>query len=1627
MALKIRKIDNTPAGWARLGLGWKPGTPLAAEVEIKGLLDDGQLFNLRGCFVQLDRLERLHGGRPDFTLRVLVNREDDAYRIHHYLAVMTYIDAETEIKRISLETYCRGRRVWEQREMVDNYYRIVPLFCVGVEENQWTVRYLTMAEPGDENEVKRQVELSFGKKSPAQKRTALKDLLDGIYMGVLWNLQEGIAGTDEASMQEADKEHLRERLREALMEEMPRLGRLGRLLWAMFLRSLSNSKDLFYRDRDGGWHMDRETLRCTRLDAASYAEGFLQLMENACIHSEMRRAYISFRLSDIDITGSGVKRVAEAARIRVDLAERCRRLCTKGKDGPGQKEAQGTGPRYELSRQARFCLEMTILNDSIGKNPDTGDGELWGVSRMFAKNRGKEWDGVKLKDVFGYRCEKMRDISKHYGLRLLEKTVQVNEGFFSVSSPGKGDELERYGSFYGREGKQASKEVKRVSFENSGQGDPCTDFYILLPLFPHWHEVPVREASSPPESLFQPETLKRPEGRQKVLRFCAPALEGGTGALGGRLFTPEELLQGPGEAAGGRWGDAAWGPGDWLQAKEDMIDRIWEELRDTMEGEPEEDLWLLDLMQVWDVLSLELMAKAVFRLVAWRKSKGKIGVKLALLLPGEMFTSEFIRIFSIFYDKQLRGDEKGEWMGKAQIALCGYQKGGDGIPQVHFLLAGATSGSARITARTFTYYNTGTALSVMPQIRYLTRQEEEKSVSQFPFDLFLTAVPAGQQGGKERSWFLRRMGRALDQGLWHRPHGCRLGGIRVRLRSNIYLSDFYEAELLFHNVGIIYRFAHLIAMDLLRQAGDRDSDKPLIVVGYEFYSSVLIEQIVKLLGGWKVNYLIYSAGQEGAQLHLSPWLQAMEEGEREQAMRGAECVAVIPIGTTMSTLYQIVGEMKARWQCCFPYDNYVLMLVGEKGGTGLSGQYWNFLDQDPDHVRLQPQRQGEDGLQCRYFLDPRTQWSDVAQDAAGRGVDEKVLVYVDQTSTRPKDIFVVEGSHFKGISHFLNTPAARAENDRRLELFKGLTHYGHIVEGNNHFQFYLDMDRYFSRAQTKEPGRMTVDEWLQSLRGKIDPNAYNIIVSPLHTEDSPFAKAVIDQVFEHSLRFIHMDLTTAFREDVRAKFSYIADEYREIRGFDRGKPVNVYFVNTAITSGGSLARARNLVTMLMEEAGVEYDRESIFKGCFVLVNRSAFDTLNSYVKGPEEHFWAYLHLAVPALNSRRDRCPTCELLEQYRTLEYSCAGNRLGQEFRRLRIKHAKRPMEEHRVWLGDTVMSSGGYAGWLRQWLYSYIRIRREKNGKIWAGIFEVGQEQYGDLRALYDLLQWGVGRYLKEQGVDGKKLKEQEEGYLSAINSFSLLDLQAVVEAYPEEAEKAVGGRRQCLEPEYWRRVLVEYVCAQKTHLRMVAIHRAFLKMDTVVGRLEGELPDRGRQMAEFLAGLMEGELGRDGITQQLRAEWLISYLKVLSRPHLAQYHHIRQGILTLMLHMTAYAIGSAGSLPPYLAFAGPFLRTKRGSTVGELVRCQVLQTLLKRLAGLQSTYFLDEGNMGRVVDTFAQLRKEFMARPEEYRCSNPIPTQGQVAQNMVKLVKWTSSCGDDENGCHLIETGFPEKGAE
>ena len=84
---------------------------------------------------------------------------------------------------------------------------------------------------------------------------------------------------------------------------------------------------------------------------------------------------------------------------------------------------------------------------------------------------------------------------------------------------------------------------------------------------------------------------------------------------------------------------------------------------------------------------------------------------------------------------------------------------------------------------------------------------------------------------------------------------------------------------------------------------------------------------------------------------------------------------------------------------------------------------------------------------------------------------------------------------------------------------------------------------------------------------------------------------------------------------------------------------------------------------------------------------------------------------------------------------------------------------------------------------------------------------------------------------------------------------------------------------------------------------------------------------------------------------------------------------------------------------------------------------------MACLQSIYLLQRDHQLQVLRRISSLREEYFAQLRELSKSSRqnlecFPPEREIEITMVKLVKWASSCGDDENGCYLIEEQFREE---
>ena len=127
--------------------------------------------------------------------------------------------------------------------------------------------------------------------------------------------------------------------------------------------------------------------------------------------------------------------------------------------------------------------------------------------------------------------------------------------------------------------------------------DTCTEFCVLLPIFPHWndtHEKP--EISAPPKSLFQEGALDKEKFNSVILCLQAQALE----KYQGPFFLKANKLQVPELLSIQRDDNANEEQRNGFELKEKIINDMWSELNSYLERH--NALLLLDLMSIKDVV-----------------------------------------------------------------------------------------------------------------------------------------------------------------------------------------------------------------------------------------------------------------------------------------------------------------------------------------------------------------------------------------------------------------------------------------------------------------------------------------------------------------------------------------------------------------------------------------------------------------------------------------------------------------------------------------------------------------------------------------------------------------------------------------------------------------------------------------------------------------------------------------------------------------------------------------------------------------------------------------------------------------------------------------------------------------
>lgn len=338
--------------------------------------------------------------------------------------------------------------------------------------------------------------------------------------------------------------------------------------------------------------------------------------------------------------------------------------------------------------------------------------------------------------------------------------------------------------------------------------------------------------------------------------------------------------------------------------------------------------------------------------------------------------------------------------------------------------------------------------------------------------------------------------------------------------------------------------------------------------------------------GWGVHTLIYT--NEGDRVS---GIETLLDDLLADA-KGVAIFPVLPIATTCSTLYKMLDRLRARLVeghvMAFPemrmfrsaagpkkhdlvaatraggvldvVDSIdpafrtpsVIVLVGpEDDEDRVREKYWSLLETrdvadfgGTGAISIRGSVSTGDGTEsgfvARWYVQAKVEWSDPFGDgcpycADGSGLNERVLLSADRTGTVAKVGFSQlqdDKDEDKDDSqlHLGKKKAGGADNDSDYyPLLFGSVEYGHLWDGNNHSQFFIDVPRLYANIDRERDG---YGRWLASQRKKLDRGTYNVLIAPIEPTESGFYNDIINYIFESSIRVVHTNLAESGVDDV---------------------------------------------------------------------------------------------------------------------------------------------------------------------------------------------------------------------------------------------------------------------------------------------------------------------------------------------------------------------------------------------------------------------------------------------------------------------------------------------------------------
>ena len=1386
-------------------------------------------------------------------------------------------------------------------------------------------------------------------------------------------------GTPEKPISKSQKEELFGLLIDYFNCINSQMSLLSLYFWSVLIRFILDSKRLTISERNPKSFL-QPVMDATAYRAISFGETLYQLIENACFHSSVHTGYFYFRVYG---KGKGYSFYDEETYI---------------KDLRSISKVYTSSPTQLLDSE--LYLELCFIDNAFDGAKTQGMIDHFNITHSGQK-------ATSLMELFNLPVKNEEDLTDHYGLRVFERNVTINNGAFYVSTPISDEKYS--GNIYKKQLNRSPESEKQANVYNG------TIYQVLIPIILDMSGNPnVFENDS--NGLFNTDSII-----DQIRPYCIT------------LNTMPVFSN--------------------IEEKKKCVINTKNELENSFPKEKDLPSRIICIQAPhFSSSHVEILAKALIKVLLKRKN---ISAKIALMFDEDYKIYEFIRVFSAFYDKH-GGNYIDFELTKAEIALCRFT---ESSREVCFVLKGDNLSSVFITARSFVYYHSDSLMKMVPVVSYLTDLKSDNNPvpkKVFPFDLYLDIDSFEDydnnkpEVNEEKTWFFDRITDTLNKDMQFSGHGCKIPDVHVSIGSKIHINTFYNAEVLFHNFGNIFRFAYLVAKDLiLEHKGEHD--KEMVLVAYGEYSLMLIQTVCDIINdsqyNLKARYLIFPSylNEDEIKSRDSQTNEFQSFIDRHNISDGDGLLKycfhiIIPVSTTLTTVTRIQNAIKrvALENNLNPHidfgKNLTLVLVGGvTDNMGINSNYWESVQKLSKRVVIQQSSSMKDqeaARTVRYYFNTQGEWYKACEDQCElckklvNETNRKVLIGVDKTSTLPSTIFdsMIQPRSCFEISN-------KAENDRRISYMMGALRYSHMSKTNNHFLYDIDYDKYTENDKT----RSAIIKWINDkLVDSIDHSAFNIVVSPLHKANSFFLKAVVNYGFKGSCRIINLKFHDSYRDEIRSRLEFITDEYKQLKTLGSDVKIHTYFVDDCIIEGSTLQRSKQFLYLLFNDSGMDLDSMQIYKGIILLANRSSYDTIQNLLPGRvEKDFHYFVRLNVPSFNTKNGKCPACDLAEKYLLTHKQSSTFLLADEYKRLHIKHSSKNDYEYNKWVDEDIKKNDRYLYRFMHWLYYSVFI----NDK---------------------------GYFFTDINGNINKFAENDGTILTEYSYFEFLlkdfDIKRILDGHDKPDFKSYFSPERLIDSKELARRLSNLSTIIRRHIidehsfeRMVCTHETFMKMESVLSDSVAKM----RNTQEYEKLLREAVLiiisdRFKEIEKQerkyklnnktvfwLKAEWMISYIKIISRKQPGAYYHLRNAIyniITDVLDRVLFGVISKSDI----GFLAEMCLISPGNRCGEKpmpdMAYRLFITFVRRVSAMYSPYVLK--NINEIYKWYEEYEKELNGVDEYanfydteknrilYKNLITVPQKPEFEFTIAKLIKWCSTYGLDESKCFVVEKTLTEQ---